>query len=605
MLIRKIFLISVILCIALPIWAQGLKINSGIQTLFDVSDTSQTTGSFLRYNGSTGWLDTSDTLRFTGDSLIVLGVLRPNSLVLQAFAFPDSDGTNTQVLKTNGSGSLFWADDSTGSGSGVADSAFELSSGVIREQTSSTQYANDFLVGSPQLTDDGTAAHDKRMFFDKSTYSFRAGSANSTQWNTGGDGSVAFGLNNKSVGNYSFTFGNSNDVQVGGIYSGAFGNSNTIVDDWDYAFGTSNNINNGTGYSLAVGNTNTIQSDYSFAFGYSNFMGTTSSKHSYALGDNNTINMSSSPYAFAMGYDNSVSAIGGVAIGYENSTSGDYAFSFGKYMQLSATADGSFLFGQAGSAQTLNQANTFYVFPSGTAGNFAFGQTTTDSSFCVTGSSNFTGNMNIDGSLLVEDTLYINSVDSSKIYYSDDTLYISANNVKIGNNSLIIDSDGNIKIDTLENYINYNVKVNRLADYTATDTDYNIFQWDTMSPGGTRGNFTFNFDSTGITVPSNGLYEYRGCFHLKNTAGGPSNVKFNSYMYAGTDTSYCSQISEEYDSLGGGTYKNITYGGVMRLNTSNPLIVMIKVSDTDLILSNDPDLPRPVAASLNLTKISN
>jgi len=60
---------------------------------------------------------------------------------------------------------------------------------------------DDFVFGSPQLDDDWDTAHDKRMFFDKSSWAFRAWWVNSTQWDSASlwANSVAFWTNTKAA----------------------------------------------------------------------------------------------------------------------------------------------------------------------------------------------------------------------------------------------------------------------------------------------------------------------------------------------------------------------------------------------------------------------
>ena len=91
---------------------------------------------------------------------------------------------------------------------GVSVGAFVETAGVIH-QGNTPAYTEDWVAGSPQLDDDGTAGHDARVFFDKDLAAFRAGEVNSTEWDTAslGQSSVAFGLNSIASGNYSSAVG--------------------------------------------------------------------------------------------------------------------------------------------------------------------------------------------------------------------------------------------------------------------------------------------------------------------------------------------------------------------------------------------------------------
>jgi len=86
----------------------------------------------------------------------------------------------------------------------VTPNVFEEVASVVR-QSNSPAYDEDFVFGSPQLDDDGTAAHDARFLFDKSQSAFRAGIAYTTEWDSAnrGFGSVALGEDNLASGDYS------------------------------------------------------------------------------------------------------------------------------------------------------------------------------------------------------------------------------------------------------------------------------------------------------------------------------------------------------------------------------------------------------------------
>ncbi len=112
--------------------------------------------------------------------------------------------------------------------------AFTLESGGVVAPNSSVvdTTSNDFVFGSLQLTDSGTAADDKRMLFDKDIAAFRAGEATGTQWNTMGTGSVGFGRDVITTGNYAAAWGDAGNPNGGtssitssGIGSTAFGYS--------------------------------------------------------------------------------------------------------------------------------------------------------------------------------------------------------------------------------------------------------------------------------------------------------------------------------------------------------------------------------------------
>jgi hypothetical protein len=111
---------------------------------------------------------------------------------------------------------------------------FYTDSGVISQIHN---YTDDFVVGSPQLADDGDANHDKRMWFDKSRGAFRAGGVPGSEWDDAnvGDYSAGFGNTGIASGSISTHFG------VSGVASGArsihFGGGGTASGTYSMHFG--------------------------------------------------------------------------------------------------------------------------------------------------------------------------------------------------------------------------------------------------------------------------------------------------------------------------------------------------------------------------------
>jgi len=89
-----------------------------------------------------------------------------------------------------------------------SDGAFSTTSNVT-SNAPGAYTTDDFVVGSPQLDDDGDANHDRRMFFDKSKAAFRAGFVTGTEWDDANRGlySVAMGLNTIASGTRSTAMG--------------------------------------------------------------------------------------------------------------------------------------------------------------------------------------------------------------------------------------------------------------------------------------------------------------------------------------------------------------------------------------------------------------
>jgi hypothetical protein len=122
---------------------------------------------------------------------------------------------------------------------------FYTDSGVISQIHN---YTDDFVVGSPQLADDGDSDHDKRMWFDKSKGAFRAGGVTGDEWD------------DANVGDYSAAFGK---AEARGVLSAAFGIS-TASGYLSVSFGFSIASSN---YSAAFGKEGLASGDSSMHFG--------------------------------------------------------------------------------------------------------------------------------------------------------------------------------------------------------------------------------------------------------------------------------------------------------------------------------------------------
>jgi len=97
-----------------------------------------------------------------------------------------------------------------GVSSGAEANLFEEVANVLREK-SSGGYDNDFVIGSPQLDDDGNTAHDYRMWFDKSNGAFRVGHVSGTTWDSANVGycSFASGHNTTASAAHAYVRGSS------------------------------------------------------------------------------------------------------------------------------------------------------------------------------------------------------------------------------------------------------------------------------------------------------------------------------------------------------------------------------------------------------------
>ncbi|MGB1040276.1 MAG: tail fiber domain-containing protein, partial [Flavobacteriales bacterium] len=189
----------------------------------------------------------------------------------QTYTLPTSDGDSNQVMTTDGAGNLSWQN--AGSGSVV----FENNNGNIR-QTGGYDTSN-FIVGSPQINNDFNPDHKNRMFYDKESGAFRAGSASMEGWDQDslGQSSFATGANTKATGTYSTATGVFNQARgeastAMGSFTQANGNGSTAVGESTTANGknsvaTGSYTSSNGKSSLSTGVASQANGDYSTAHG--------------------------------------------------------------------------------------------------------------------------------------------------------------------------------------------------------------------------------------------------------------------------------------------------------------------------------------------------
>jgi hypothetical protein len=177
-----------------------------------------------------------------------------------------------------------------------------------------TLASDSFLFGSSTLSDAGDATHDSRMLFEKSTGAFRAGTANSTQWDTRGLGSAAFGTNTQANGNYTFVVGQSNAIEVNSVNSSICGGgSNAISSTAIYSCitsGLNNSIVSANYSSVCSGQGNSITGNgdcNAILGGISNEITTTSNYNSILGGTTNSITSSGNCGIIVGGHSNVIS----------------------------------------------------------------------------------------------------------------------------------------------------------------------------------------------------------------------------------------------------------------------------------------------------------
>lgn len=162
--------------------------------------------------------------------------------------------------------------------------AFSTTANVTSNAQANSYATADFVFGSPQLDDDGDPNHDGRFFFDKSKYAFRAGKAESTQWDdvNRGLGSVALGLNGIASGDYSAVFGPNSTAS--GLVAVSIGSGNLASGDNSIVIGSDSTAS--ASKSIAIGN-NAISSAAS-AVAMGRFVQATNTG-SFVIGKGNSI----------------------------------------------------------------------------------------------------------------------------------------------------------------------------------------------------------------------------------------------------------------------------------------------------------------------------
>ncbi|SMD33877.1 hypothetical protein SAMN04488029_1720 [Reichenbachiella faecimaris] len=220
--------------------------------------------------------------------------------------FPNTDGSSGQVLSTDGSGALGWTN---------AGGAFSNTANVIFAGDAD----DDFVFGSAQLSDAGNADEDNRVYFDKSSGSFRAGSASSTEWDSPGLFSFAAGRNNTASGSRS---------TVGG------GESNTAAVSYSTVAGGRGNVASQSYTTIGGGRNNDAENSFAFVGGGdSNFAEGTGTAISGGL--NNTASGGGS--FVGGGLENTANgAYSVIAGGYQNVTQGNYSFIGGGYYNVAS-----------------------------------------------------------------------------------------------------------------------------------------------------------------------------------------------------------------------------------------------------------------------------
>ncbi|MCB9197951.1 MAG: hypothetical protein H6600_05780 [Flavobacteriales bacterium] len=274
------------------------------------------------------------------------------------YTLPVVDGAANYVMQTNGAGLVSWVDPSS-----FGASSIFANTGTVTSNENGDYTNDDFVFGSPSLTDDADPNHQNRMFFDKSIGAFRAGQfgAGDADANVG-QYSSSFGVSTRAEGDYSFAAGAGSSAiglgsvsmgvsnQASGANSVSLGVSSSASGDNSIAIGSVNNstgdngislgsqITNSGIYSVGIGNTSTITGDGSYGFGSNLTIG---GANAMSLGESNE---NYADYSFTFGDHTRTQTYGEMAIGYYNT---DAFGSVGSWV----TTDRLFSIGNGTSAQ--------------------------------------------------------------------------------------------------------------------------------------------------------------------------------------------------------------------------------------------------------------
>ena len=217
----------------------------------------------------------------------------------QEYTLPNTDGTDGQVLSTDGLGNVSWENDS-----GI----FESDGGVVKSKGPET---DDFVFGSMTIPADDPL-YDTLFFYDAGKGAFRTGALHySNGWSPDSIGlySFASGLNVKALGYASNSIGRSSTAR--GDFSVAAGYQNTASGTGSFAAGVANVVNGYASVSLGVNSIN--DADYGMSWGYANNV----------RGD----------YASAWGFVCEADTIGSTAWGKYTHSSGIYSTAWGYYVE--------------------------------------------------------------------------------------------------------------------------------------------------------------------------------------------------------------------------------------------------------------------------------
>ncbi|MEC8666130.1 MAG: hypothetical protein VXY16_11725, partial [Pseudomonadota bacterium] len=225
----------------------------------------------------------------------------------------DSSDNNFYVCPASGSWQRVITAGGGGTPAGGNDREIQFNSGSSLAGATNFVYTpeGDFIVGAYQIDDTGTGSEDSRMYFDVSNSAFRAGRAQSGQWNfaSAGQYSAAFGNNTAATAMSSFATGF--NTVAGGSHSVAMGSSSNASGIASVAMGQGS-VASGN-YSIALGNSANATQTGSISLGNTDSVGV----NSFAAGD---LVQASGNYSTAIGKSAIAAGSNSMALGLSTGT---------------------------------------------------------------------------------------------------------------------------------------------------------------------------------------------------------------------------------------------------------------------------------------------
>lgn len=269
--------------------------------------------------------NTAEELRFlepSASGVNYTGFKAQAQTVDVTYTLPSADGTNGQLLTTNGSGLLSWTTPS-------ASSLWQLGTGTLSlvgigfGNTSGGNYA---ISAGQNNAASGTNAVAIGGLGNTSSGSYAVVSGGQTNQSTGINTTVGGGLSNTASGSYAVVAGGQTNVASGINTAVGGGINNQATGNYAVVAGGQSNVATNTNATVAGGSSNTANGDHSFIGGG----GSNQSQGTYSTiaGGQSNVTAAAAQYSTIAG-------------GLSNQVSGNYSFIGGGQNNSAGTASNS------------------------------------------------------------------------------------------------------------------------------------------------------------------------------------------------------------------------------------------------------------------------